>query len=50
MIEKKTLRAELKRRRAEHVAAIPASQIGLLFRRPPAAIAQLVPEGAVNSV
>lgn len=50
MIEKKQLRAELKRRRAAHVAAIPASQRGLLFRCPPAPVAALVPEGAIVSV
>jgi 5-formyltetrahydrofolate cyclo-ligase len=47
---KQQLRSELKRRRAEHVAAIPPSQLGLLFRRPPAAIAALVPDEAVISV
>lgn len=50
MIEKKQLRAELKRRRAEHVAAIPEAQRGLLFRRPPEAVAAMVPESAVVSV
>lgn len=50
MIEKKQLRAELKRRRAEHVAAIPEAQRALLFRRPPAAVVDMVPEGAVVSV
>lgn len=44
------MRAQLKRRRAEHVAAIPASQIGLLFRCPPAPIQALVPQGAAVSV
>ena len=50
MIEKKQLRAELKRRRAEHVAAIPAFQRGLLFRHPPAPVLALVPPGAVIGV
>lgn len=50
MIEKKRLRAELKRRRAQHVAAIPENQRALLFRRPPQPVAALVPEGAVVSV
>lgn len=50
MTDKKALRAELKRRRAEFVAAIPASQRALLFRRPPDAVAALVPDGAVVSV
>jgi 5-formyltetrahydrofolate cyclo-ligase len=48
--DKKMLRAELKRRRAEFVVAIPPSMRALLFNRPPAAIADLVPEGAVISV
>jgi 5-formyltetrahydrofolate cyclo-ligase len=48
--EKKVLRAELKARRRDFVAAIPESQRGLLFRRPPAALAALVPAGAVVSV
>ncbi len=47
MIDKKQLRAELKRRRADHVAAIPSFQHALLFRRPPAPIAELVPEAVV---
>ncbi|HNJ48477.1 MAG TPA: hypothetical protein PK479_08605, partial [Novosphingobium sp.] len=50
MIEKKTLRAELKRRRADFVAAIPDGVRALLFNRPPGAIADLVPESAVVSV
>ncbi len=50
MIEKKQLRAELKQRRAEHVAAIPDYQRALLFRRPPEAVVQMIPEGAVISV
>lgn len=48
--DKKTLRAELKRRRREFVAAIPENQRALLFRRPPDAVAALVPAGAVISV
>ncbi len=50
VIDKKTLRAELKRRRADFVAAIPDGVRALLFNRPPGAIADLVPEGAVISV
>ncbi len=50
MIDKKLLRAELKHRRAEHVAAIPAGQRALLFRRPPAPLVELIPDGAVISV
>jgi 5-formyltetrahydrofolate cyclo-ligase len=50
VIEKKLLRAALKRRRADHVAAIPAFQHALLFRRPPAPLEALVPEGAVIAI
>lgn len=50
MIEKKVLRSELKQRRAEFVAAIPDNVKALLFSRPPAAIAELVPPGAIVSV
>ena len=46
MIDKQVLRTELKQRRHDHVAAIPAMQRGLLFRRPPEAIVRLIPEGA----
>lgn len=48
--DKKQLRADLKRRRAAFVSAIPPSMQALLFNRPPAAIADLVPAGAVVSV
>jgi 5-formyltetrahydrofolate cyclo-ligase len=48
--DKQRLRAELKVRRREFTAAIPEAQRGLLFRRPPAAVTALVPEGAVISV
>lgn len=50
MTDKKSLRAELKRRRAEHVTAIPDWQRALLFSRPPGAISDQVPQGAVISV
>ena len=50
VIDKKPLRAALKQRRADHVAAIPDFQRALLFRRPPAPVAELVPEGAVIGV
>jgi 5-formyltetrahydrofolate cyclo-ligase len=50
VIEKKRLRAELKARRHEFLVAIPEAQHGLLFRRPPAAVTSLVPEGTVISV
>ncbi len=46
VIDKQVLRTALKQRRREHVAAIPAMQLGLLFRRPPEALVRLVPEGA----
>jgi len=48
--DKQRLRAELKQRRRDFVAAIPDAQRALLFRRPPATVAALVPEGAVVSV
>ncbi len=47
--DKQALRAELKQRRRDHVAAIPEWQQGLLFARPPETIAALVPAGAVIS-
>lgn len=50
MIDKKELRAQLKRRRADHVAAIPDFQRALLFRRPPGPVLELVPAGAVIGV
>lgn len=50
MIEKKALRAELKQRRSAFLETIPPGQRGLLFRRPPAAIAELVSPDAVISV
>lgn len=49
MTDKKKLRAELKQRRAEFIASIPDGVRALLFNRPPAAIADLVPAGAVIS-
>lgn len=50
VIDKQVLRTELRQRRRDHVAAIPAIQRGLLFRRPPETIARMVPEGAVIAV
>lgn len=47
MFDKKVLRAELRERRRAHVGAIPEAQRGLLFRRPPAAVVQLIPDKAV---
>ncbi len=48
--DKQALRAELRQRRANHDAAIPPALRSLLFHRPPAALLELVPEGAVVSV
>ena len=50
MIDKKFLRRDLQRRRQDHVAALPDSVRALIFSRPPAAIAELVPAGAVVSI
>lgn len=50
MIDKKHLRRDLAARRRAHVAAIPPAQVGLLFRRPPGALTQLVPENAPISI
>ncbi len=47
VIDKQVLRTELRQRRRDHFAAIPAMQRGLLFRRPPEAIVRLIPEGAI---
>lgn len=49
-IDKHTLRRELRARRLAHVDAIPSMQRNLLFRRPPGALLDLVPEGAVISL
>lgn len=50
LIDKKQLRKELKQRRRDWLEAIPENQRALLFRRPPQAVADMVPEGAVISV
>jgi 5-formyltetrahydrofolate cyclo-ligase len=50
VIDKKPLRAALKQRRADHFAAIPDFQRALLFRRPPAPIVEMIPDGAVIGV
>lgn len=50
MLDKKSLRAQLKRVRADFVAAIPDNQRALLFRRPPAPVLERIPEGTVISV
>jgi 5-formyltetrahydrofolate cyclo-ligase len=46
MDDKAALRARLRAARREHVAALPDAVRGLLFHRPPRAVADLVPEGA----
>ena len=46
MDNKQRLRAQLRAGRKAHVAALPAATRRLLFLRPPAPIAALVPEGA----
>jgi 5-formyltetrahydrofolate cyclo-ligase len=43
--QKPLLRARFRKARRAHVAALPASTLRLLFLRPPAPIAALVPEG-----
>lgn len=47
MIDKPALRRELKARRSAHVDAIPEMQRALLFRRPPGALVDLIPDGAI---
>ncbi|PLK27773.1 5-formyltetrahydrofolate cyclo-ligase [Novosphingobium sp. TH158] len=44
------MRARLKQERREFVAAIPDWQRGLLFRRPPSPLVEMIPDGAVISV
>lgn len=46
MTDKTELRRQLRASRRDHVAAIPATQRGLLLRRPPTAIVELIPPGA----
>ena len=47
---KSALRAKLRAARRAHVASLPASVRGLLFHRPPRAIAELVSAGATVGV
>lgn len=47
MDDKKSLRTRLRRLRAEHVAALPASINALMFLRPPVAVAALAGDDAV---
>ena len=48
--DKQALRAQLRQRRADHDASIPANLRALLFNRPPTAMLELVPKNAVVSV
>jgi 5-formyltetrahydrofolate cyclo-ligase len=50
VIDKQSLRAELRHHRNAHEAAIPESMRGLLFRQPPKPLLTLVPEGATIAV
>ena len=43
---KKRLRAELRRKRVDHAAALPPEVGALVFNRPASAVLELVPEGA----
>jgi 5-formyltetrahydrofolate cyclo-ligase len=43
---KKHLRTELRRKRVEHAAALPAEVSALVFNRPPGPVLDLVPTGA----
>jgi len=43
---KKRLRTELRRKRVEHAAALPAEVSALVFNRPPGPVLDLVPTGA----
>lgn len=45
MTDKSALRARLRRLRRDHVAALPKSISALMFLRPPAMVAALLPEG-----
>jgi 5-formyltetrahydrofolate cyclo-ligase len=47
---KQALRTELRRRRSEHEAAIPASMRRLLFRHPPKPLLGMIPDGATIAV
>jgi 5-formyltetrahydrofolate cyclo-ligase len=44
---KKALRTRLRRLRADHAKSLPASISALMFLRPPVAVANLAPEGAI---
>ena len=49
-MNKAALRAKLRAARRAHVASLPVSVRGLLFHRPPRAIAELIPAGATVGV
>lgn len=46
LIDKQTLRSEMRTRRRDYVAALPTSTRALIFSRPPRPLVDLVPEGA----
>jgi len=48
--KKQSLRAELKKLRSEHVAALPDDMRGLMFLRPPSPVVAAVPEGSVTAL
>ena len=45
--QKKSIRDRLRKARVEHAAALPKEVRSLVFHRPPAAVVDMVPEGAV---
>lgn len=47
VIDKQALRTELRERRKAYAAAIPDAMRALLFLRPPAALLEIIPPGAV---
>ncbi|MFC4295328.1 5-formyltetrahydrofolate cyclo-ligase [Novosphingobium tardum] len=50
MREKDRLREQLRRERRAHVESLPAQTRALIFRRPPAAVAQRIPAGATVGI
>ena len=46
MQDKNGLRKELRKARREHVSSLPDAMRGLVFRRPPAPLLELIPRGA----
>ena len=50
MTDKAKLRSQLRKARVNFEAALPDATRALLFLRPPAPVAELVPAGAVVSV